>query len=60
MKRQAEKNQAEFARESLGKYKFPDSFCPPYDPLVSMGNLKLKKCRVMDSKKVFRKLLCPM
>jgi hypothetical protein len=47
-----EKNKVDFARESLGKYKFPDSFSPPYNPLVTMGNLDITKCRVMDSKKV--------
>lgn len=50
-KRQGEKNKADFAREYLAKYQLPDSFSPPYDPLVTMGNLNNQKSRVMDSKK---------
>lgn len=58
IKRQVEKNKVDYARESLSKYQLPDTFSPPYDPLVSMGNLNIAKCRVMDSKKV-RLLVMP-
>ncbi len=52
IKKFPDKTKADLARESLAKYKFPESFSPPYNPMVAMGNLNISKCRIMDSKKV--------
>ena len=52
IKKFPDKTKVESARESLGRYEFPASFSPPYNPMVAMGNLNITKCRVMDSKKV--------
>ena len=52
IKKQHEKSKGEVARENLAKYQLPQAFSPPFNPMVTMGNLQLEKCKVMDSKKV--------
>lgn len=45
------KSVTEYAKEELQQYKLSDSFAPPFDSGLKMGNLRIEKCRVMDSKK---------
>ncbi|KAL5517410.1 hypothetical protein EMCRGX_G002951 [Ephydatia muelleri] len=47
----SQKGVADYAKEELQKYTLPESFSPPYDPSVRMGQLNVNKSRVMDSKK---------